>query len=143
MSDKFYPKSLDDAKDYVKRAEIFLHSMTIDNVHDSALCIHSIASQINHWSTCEKRVIEGRFIDDLSLLIDILDQISLIVAKSINKIYDFRRILDSQTDIPFEKQLDYLFVDQSNIICTTRIYRYVLTKLQEEQNEQTQTEEKK
>lgn len=140
MDDRFYPKSLDDAKDYVKRAEICLQSMTINNVHESALSIHSIASQIEQWSTYKKRVTEGSFIDDLSLLIDILDQISLIVANSINKIYDFRRMLDSQTDIPFRTQLEYLCTDQNNIIRIVRAYRCILTKLQEEQNEQTHHE---
>lgn len=136
MDDRFYPKSLDDAKDYVKRSEICLQSMTIDNVHESALSIHSIASQIEQWSMYKKRVTEGSFIDDLSLVIDILDQISLIVAKSIDKIYDFRHMLDSQTDIPFRTQLVYLFTDQNNIFRVTCAYRYVLTKLQEEQNGQ-------
>lgn len=140
MDDKFYPKSLDDAKDHVKRAEIFLHSMSIDNIQTPTLCIHSIASQLVQWSTYENRVIEGNFIDDLSLVIDILDQISLIVAKSINALYDFRRMIDCQTNIPFRTQLDYLFADQSTIIQTVRVYRYVLTKLQEEQNEQTHHE---
>lgn len=140
MDDRFYPKSLAEARDYVNRAEICLQSMTIDNVHESALSIHSIVSQIEQWSTYKKRVTEGSFIDDLSLVIDILDQISLIVAKSIDKIYDFRHMLNSQTDIPFRTQLVYLFTDQNNIIRVARAYRCILTKLQEEQNEQTHHE---
>ena len=143
MDDRFYPKSLSEAEDYVKRAEICLQSMTINNVHESALSIHSIASQIEQWSTYKKRVTEGSFIDDLKLLIDVLEHMSLIIARSINTIYDFRRMLDSQTDIPFRTQLEYLFTDQNNIIQIVCAYRNILTKLQEEQNEQTQTEEKK
>ena len=114
--------------------------MTIDNIDETSLSIHSIALLIKQLSTYEKRVIKGSFIDDLNSLIDILDQILLIVSKSINMIYDFRRMLDCQTDIPFRTQLDCLFSDQNDIIQIIRAYRYVLSKLQEEQNGQTDNE---